>query len=149
MNKPHQFIEVAPEAVDFVVFDKEEQKHSSRTGFRCEWLLPEDKEAFARFPLILRKPTKRDPKWVLYALEPETKTLAAGLFRNPTKSQAINFLNKRISPVWQSHYRHIFALRILREHPEIAEREPLITALAVSGRLLGLTADSQTKDITQ
>ena len=121
-------------------------KDIAAEAYPCVWCDPQDAEDFAEFPLVLRKPRLGDKKWRIYGAVREGQ-YPAPLTNSVTKKRSVEFLNLRIAPVWRSHYRYIYALRLIRRIPE-PERYPKIAALAVAGRLLGLTADSKYADIT-
>lgn len=114
-------------------------------GYPCVWCDPQDEEDFADFPLILRKPHFRDKRWRLCGIFGETTGIVP-LVKSPTKKRCVAFIDAKIAPVWRSHYRYIYALRLLSRLPETNSK---IAALAVAGRLLGLSENSKSTDITQ
>lgn len=138
------FIKIQRKVVPFRYLAPDGHARASE-GYPCVWCDPQDEEDFADFPLILRKPHDRDKRWRLCGVVGDAARLVP-LVKALTKKRCIAFIDTQIASVWRSHYRYIYALRLLSRFPEPNSK---IAALAVAGRLLGLSANSKSTDIAQ
>jgi hypothetical protein len=131
----------------FTVGHKAVEFKSGLKGYPVFWSQPEDRDAFAGYPLALLRPCYiTGAKWKLAFADTVIGKFGAGVLLNSrTKKDLVSFMRHNIAPLWPQ-YRLVAACRLYKNTKEPSDE---LVSLVTMARFEGLTHKDTTKTIRE